>query len=68
MVTLESQGLRGSLTPRNSDIPRTSGSQDPRVTESQEKLESEEFRLNWDYMKNRLQSDTVRTSDGGRQA
>jgi hypothetical protein len=53
-------GLRGSLIPRNSDIPRISGSQDPWIMWSQRKLHSEEFRINQDYSKDRLQSDIVR--------
>jgi hypothetical protein len=38
-----SQGLRGSLTAKNSDIPRISGSQDPGITGSKRKLDSEVF-------------------------
>jgi hypothetical protein len=33
LVTPGSQGLRGSLTAKNSDTPRISGSQDPGITE-----------------------------------
>jgi hypothetical protein len=55
-----SQGLRGSLNPRNSDTPRISGSQDPGITGSQRNLDSEEIRYNWDYRKDRLQSDISR--------
>jgi hypothetical protein len=40
------------LTAKNSDTPRISG--------SQRKLDSEEFWLNWDYRKDRLQSDILR--------
>ena len=45
------------MTATNSDIPRISASQDPRITGSQRKLDSEKFGLNWDYRKNRLQLD-----------
>ena len=38
-----SQGPRGNVTPRNSDTPRISGSQDQRITGSQRQLVSEEF-------------------------
>jgi hypothetical protein len=57
LVTPGSQGLRGSLTAKNSDTPRISASQDPRITGSQRKLDSKKFWLNWDYRKDRLQSD-----------
>jgi hypothetical protein len=43
LVTPISQGLRCSLTPRNSYTPRISGSQDPRITGSEKQLHSEEF-------------------------
>jgi hypothetical protein len=49
------QDLRGSLTAKNSDTLRISGSQDPRITGSQRNLDSEEFWINWDYRKDRLQ-------------
>jgi hypothetical protein len=60
LVTPESQYLRGNLTAKNSDTPRISGSQDAGITGSQRKLYSEEFLLNWDYRKNRIQSDILR--------
>jgi hypothetical protein len=41
-----SQGLRGSLTAKDPDTPRISGSQDSRITGSQRKLDSEEFWIN----------------------
>jgi hypothetical protein len=52
LITPGSQGLRSSLTPRNSGTPR--------ITGSQRKPDSEEFSLNWDYRKERLQSDISR--------
>ena len=51
---------RESLTPRCSDTPRISGSQDPIITESQRELDSEEFGLNQGYRRGRSQSDTAR--------
>jgi hypothetical protein len=54
-------GLRGSLTAKNSDTPKISGSQDPGITRLQRKLDYEEFLFNRDYRKDRLQSDTLRT-------
>jgi hypothetical protein len=60
LVTSGSQGLRGSLTAKTSDTPRISGSQDPGITESQRKLDSEEFYINQNYRKDRLQSDILR--------
>jgi hypothetical protein len=43
LVTLGSQGLKGNLTVKNSDTPRISASQDPKITGSQRKLDSEKF-------------------------
>jgi hypothetical protein len=60
LVTPGSQGPRGSLTPKSSDIPRISGSQDPRITRSQRQLNSEEFLHNLDHKKDKLQSDIAR--------
>jgi hypothetical protein len=57
LVTSGSQGLRGSLTAKNSDIARISG--------SQRKLDSEESRINWDYKKDGLQSDILRAASTG---
>jgi hypothetical protein len=48
------------LTAKTSDTPRISGSQDPGITESQRKLDSEEFYINQNYRKDRLQSDILR--------
>jgi hypothetical protein len=62
LVTPGTQGLRGSLTAKNSDTPRISGSQDPRITGSQRKLDSEVFGINLDYRKDRLQSDILRAA------
>jgi hypothetical protein len=42
LVTPGSQGLRGSLTAKNSETPRISGSQELKITGSQKKLDSEE--------------------------
>jgi hypothetical protein len=42
--------------PRSSDIPRISGSQDPRITVSQKQLVSEEFQHNQDHRRNKHQS------------
>jgi hypothetical protein len=42
LVTPGTQGLRESLTVKNSDTPRISGSQEPGITGSQRKLDSEE--------------------------
>jgi hypothetical protein len=42
-VTPGSQGHRGSLTDKYSDTPRISGSQEPGITGSQRKLESEDL-------------------------
>jgi hypothetical protein len=42
LVTPGSQGLRGSLTAKNSDISRISGSQEPRIAGSQREVDSEE--------------------------
>ena len=55
LVTPGSQGLRGSLTAKNSDTLRISGSQDPGITVSQNKMDS--YR---NYSKGRLQSDILR--------
>ena len=55
MVTQDSQGARGSFT------PRISGSQDPRATGSQRQLDSKEFWHNQDHRKDGLQSDISRT-------
>jgi hypothetical protein len=44
LVKPGSQGLRGSLTAKNSDTPRISGSQEPGITGSQTKLDSEELK------------------------
>ena len=52
LVTPGSQGLRGSLIPRNSDTPRISGSQDRRDSWSLGSSDS--------ARKDRLQSDIVR--------
>jgi hypothetical protein len=41
LFTPGSQGLRGNLTAKNSDTPKISGSQEPRITGSQRKLDSE---------------------------
>jgi hypothetical protein len=60
LVTPGSQSLRRSLNVKNSDIPRISASQEPRITGSQKKLDSEKFLLNWDNRKERLQSDISR--------
>jgi hypothetical protein len=38
------------------------GSWDPGITGSQRKLNSEEFRINWDCRKDRLQSDILRAA------
>ena len=48
------------MTAKNSDTPTISALQDPRITGSQRKLDSEEFGLIWDYRKERLQSDIAR--------
>jgi hypothetical protein len=40
---------------------RISASQDTRITGSQRKLDSEKYYLNWDYRKDRLQSDISRS-------
>ena len=40
-VPPESQGQKGSLTPRSLDTPKISGSQDPRIKGSQRQLDSE---------------------------
>ena len=45
-ITPGFQDPRGSLTPRSSDTPRMSGSQDHRMTGSQSDLDSEEFGYN----------------------
>jgi hypothetical protein len=45
------------LTAKNSDTPRISGSQEPTSKGSQTKLDFEESWINWDYRKDRLQSD-----------
>jgi hypothetical protein len=45
------------LIPRSLEIPRISGLQDPRSTESQRQLDLEEFLHNQDHRKDRLQSD-----------
>jgi hypothetical protein len=60
LATPGSQGLRGSLTAKNSDTPRISASQDRRIIGSQGKLNSEKFWLNWDWRKYRLQSEISR--------
>jgi hypothetical protein len=57
-----SQGLRGNLITKNYDTPRISGSQDPRITGSQRKLDSKESWINRDYRKDRLQSDILRAA------
>jgi hypothetical protein len=57
LATPGSQGPRGILTPKGSDTPRSSGSQDPRITESQRQLNSEDNR------KDRLQSDITRAGN-----
>jgi hypothetical protein len=62
LITPGSQGLKGSLTDKNSDTPRISGSQEPGIIGSQRKLDSEESWINWDYRKDRLQSDILRTA------
>jgi hypothetical protein len=54
LITTGSQGLRGILTSKNSDTPRISGTQDPRITGSQRKLDFQEFCLNRDFRKDRL--------------
>jgi hypothetical protein len=51
------------LTPRSSDRPRSSGSQDPRITGSHRQLNSKEFWHSQDHRKDRLQSDIVRVID-----
>ena len=56
LVKPGSQGPRGTLTPSNSDTPRISESQDPRITASQRQLDSEEFGHNQDHREDRLQS------------
>jgi hypothetical protein len=43
LITPGSQGLRGSLTPRNSDTTRISAAQDPGITGSQRQLDYEEL-------------------------
>jgi hypothetical protein len=62
LVIPGSQVLRGILTAKNSDTPRISGSQELRSKGSQIKLDSEEFWINWDYRKARLQSDILRAA------
>jgi hypothetical protein len=51
------------LTSRSWDTPRISGSENPRITGSKRKLNSEEFSLNLDYWKERLQSDIARAGN-----
>jgi hypothetical protein len=48
------------LNSKNSDTPRISGSQDPGITGSERKLDSEEFRLNKDYRKDMFETDIAR--------
>jgi hypothetical protein len=55
LVTPGTQGLRGSLTAKNSETPRISGSQEPGIAGSQRKLDSEGSRINWNYRNDRLQ-------------
>jgi hypothetical protein len=65
LVTQGSQGLNGSFTAKNLDTPRISGLQNPRITGSQRKLDSEEFWLNGDYRKDRLQTNILRAASTG---
>ena len=55
-------GSQRNLTAKNSDTPRISGSQETTIKGSQRKLDSEESWINWDYRKDRLQSDILRTA------
>jgi hypothetical protein len=50
------------LTAKNSDTPRILGSQEPTIKGSQRNLDSEESLINWDYRKDRLQSDILRAA------
>ena len=73
LVTPGFQDTRGRLTPRRSDIPRISGSEDHRIRWSQRQLEYEEFLHNQDHKRSRFQSETPRgrlleNTDGERQA
>jgi hypothetical protein len=62
LVTPGFQGLRRSLTAKQSDPCRISGSQETAIKGSQRKLESEESWINWDYRKDRLQSNILRAA------
>ena len=50
------------MTVKNSDTPRISGSQEPKFKRSQKKLNSDEFRINWNYRKDRLQLAILRAA------
>jgi hypothetical protein len=60
LVTPGFQDPRISLTPRSSNIPRISGSQNPRTTGSQRHLDTEELWHNLDHRRDKLQSETPR--------
>jgi hypothetical protein len=61
-VTPVFQSLRGRLTAKNSDAPRITGSQEHTIKGSQRKMDFEESWINWDYRKDKLQSDTLRAA------